>query len=279
MRGARMDLHVLALLLGLATPAFAQSTSAQPADASTEQHLVPPPSWMFNDLACAARLTTEAPPPLRVVGSQDIVIKRMLGPGDTLLISGGTAAGLQPGQEYYVRRTVSSFGAKGPDPEHPRIVHTAGWIKILGADAAVATATIVHACDGILLDDYLEPFEAPMIAAAPLAGGTPRYANMGHIAVGDEAMQNVGAGQLIGIDRGANRGVIMGQRYLVYRDKSSLLNETGGYSAAYVEGARHLPLVELGEVVVVAVRPNDATVQVLVAKDAITTGDLIAEIR
>ncbi len=48
---------------------------------------------------------------------------------------------------------------------------------------------------------------------------------------------------------------------------------------AYAEGATHLPLVEVGEVIVVAVRPEDATVRVLLAKDAIVTGDLIAEIR
>jgi hypothetical protein len=39
-----------------------------------------------------------------------------------------------------------------------------------------------------------------------------------------------------------------------------------------------LPLVQIGEVLVIAVRANDATVQILGAKDAITTGDLIAPI-
>jgi hypothetical protein len=40
-----------------------------------------------------------------------------------------------------------------------------------------------------------------------------------------------------------------------------------------------VPLVEVAEVLVVAVRPNDATVQVTMAKDTVSLGDLIAEIR
>jgi hypothetical protein len=42
---------------------------------------------------------------------------------------------------------------------------------------------------------------------------------------------------------------------------------------------KRLPLVEIGEVVVVAVRPNGATVQVTVARDAIRSGDLIAAVQ
>ena len=102
---------------------------------------------------------------------------------------------------------------------------------------------------------------------------------MGHITTGDENIQNVGASQIIGIDRGSSHGVTLGQRYLVYRSKAGLRKEAPDYSQAYVEGAAHLPLVEVGEVLVVGVRADTATVQVVVAKEPITTGDLIAEIR
>src|SRR5581483_1984373 len=183
------------------------------------------------------------------------------------------------GQQFFVRRMVRTNGETKPRPGHPISVHTAGWIQIVGVDTTVATATVLHACDGILLDDYLEPFSAPMVAAHPTEGSSPEYANMGRITFGDNAMQNVGMGQLIGIDRGTKQGAAVGQRYLVFRDKRSLRNEGADYSMTFVENTSKIPLVEVGEILVVAVRPDESTVQVLVSKDAITSGDFIAEIR
>src|SRR5687767_7559185 len=90
----------------IAAPVWAQA----PAD----QQMVAPPSWAFNDLACAPGLApvktveTAPPPAYRVIGSQDTVIRSLLGPGDTLVISGGSNAGLQSGQRYFVRRLVQS---------------------------------------------------------------------------------------------------------------------------------------------------------------------------
>jgi hypothetical protein len=257
---------------------FGQAPTTSPA-APAQADLVEPPSWLYNDIACAPSLTTKAPPPLRLLGSQDTIVKHMLSPGDTLVVTGGASAGLEPGQRFFVRRNVRTFGAQGPDAQHPVSVHTAGWIQILGVDANVATASIVHACEGMLLDDYLEPFVSPTIAAKTAQGTLPQYANMGHITNGDENSWNVAIGQMIGIDRGTNAGVVMGQRYLVFRDKRKMRNDVGERSEAYIQNIQHLPLVEVGEVLVVAVRPDDATVQVTVARDSITSGDLIAEIR
>jgi hypothetical protein len=131
----------------------------------------------------------------------------------------------------------------------------------------------------MMLDDYLEPFEAPVIAARAVPGTLPQYSNMGRITLADENMQNVGTGQMIGIDRGANVGVVLGQRYLVFRDKRRLRNEGREYSKTYMLNAPAIPLVEVAEVLVVAVKPDTATVQVTMSKDTVTTGDFIAEIR
>jgi hypothetical protein len=81
------------------------------------------------------------------------------------------------------------------------------------------------------------------------------------------------------IDRGSNAGVVVGQRFLVFRDKREELVETMGRSSAFAASAKQTPLVELGELLVVAVRANDATVQVVRSKDAVMSGDLVAPIR
>ena len=65
----------------------------------------------------------------------------------------------------------------------------------------------------------------------------------------------------------------------MFRDKRELKVDTSRASKTFAEMTKHAPLVEIGEVLVVSVRPDDATVQITVAKDAITTGDLVAPIR
>lgn len=266
-------------VLFFASPGLAQAPAQAPA---SEPQLVPPPAWAFNDLACAPALVTEskdekAAPVQRVIGSQDAAMRDLLGPGDTLVISGGSNAGLQAGQRYFVRRHVMSRGVASALPV---TIHTAGWVQILGVDTTLATATVLHACDGILLDDYLEPFAPPMIAARSVPGTTPHYENMGHIMTGSEGLRTAGgSSQLMTIDRGTNAGVVVGQRFLVFRNKRDERVETTGRSKAFEAMGGRLPLVEIGEVLVVGVRTDDATVQILGAKDAIATGDLIAPIR
>jgi hypothetical protein len=268
-----------ALFFTLVTvPAFAQAPPAPSAD--TE--LVAPPAWAFNDVACApALLLTKRDktnqPPLRIIGVQDPAIRELFGPGDTLVISGGSEAGLQPGQRFFVRRVIPQVSVVGPTP--PPTIHTAGWVQILGVDTMVSTATVIHACEGILYDDYLEPFVAPTIAARPLPGTTPQYENMGHIMTGIEGLQSAAPGNVMTIDRGANSGVVLGQRYLVFRDKRKQHLDMTDRSPAFVAMARNTPLIEVGEVLVVAVRTDDATVQVVAARDAVLQGDLIAPIR
>jgi hypothetical protein len=244
--------------------------------------MVAPPAWAFVDIACAPYITTTPVPAaaLRILGSQDTIIKDQMSPGDTIVVSGGSSAGLKAGDRFFVRRLVRKFGAtSGPDKEHPLPVHTAGWIQILGVDTMLATATVVQACDGILLDDYLEPYVAPTIASRVMPGNMPIYDNMGHITTGVEGSQAFAIGQMANIDRGSSAGVVAGQRFLVFRDKRPLPRPTLKKSPEFLRASPQIPLVEIGEVMVIAVRADDATVQVLAQKDAILTGDLIAEIR
>jgi hypothetical protein len=274
----RNPLCACALFVVVAAPALAQTPPAPSADTQ----LVAPPAWAFNDIACApslapAKRDKKNEPTLRVVGVQDPAIRELLGMGDTLVISAGSNAGLQPGQRFFVRRVIPAITVTGPTPR--ATIHTAGWVQILGVDTMVSTATVLHACDGILFDDYLEPYVAPMIAAKPLPGSTPQYDNMGRIVSGTEGFQTAAQGVAMAIDRGANDGVALGQRYLVFRDKRDQHVELAGRSKAFAATAGNAPLVEVGEVLVIAVRADDATVQVVHSIDSINHGDLVAPIR
>jgi hypothetical protein len=92
-------------------------------------------------------------------------------------------------------------------------------------------------------------------------------------------MQTSGLGSVMNIDRGSNAGVVVGQRFLVFRDKRKLHPDTSRASRVLATHIDSAPLVQIGEVLVVSVRPLESTVQVTVAKDAVSLGDLIAPIK
>ena len=221
---------------------------------------------------------TQATAPVhRVIGSQEPPCEICSGLAIRLSSAAVPTRVCSPDSVISCAGTSTSRGIAG---SLPITIHTAGWVQILGVDTALATATVLHACDGILLDDYLEPFTPPMIAARSLPGTTPHYENMGHVMTGSEGLHTAGgSSQLMTIDRGSNAGVVVGQRFLVFRNKRDERVETIGRSKAFEAMGGRLPLVEIGEVLVVGVRADDATVQILGAKDAIATGDLIAPIK
>ena len=142
-------------LFVMAVPAMAQTPPAPSADTQ----LVAPPAWAFNDLACAPALATEKRDKERTDASR----RRRAGPRDSRTARSRRYArhqrrlecGLQPGQRFFVRRLIPAVTTTGPTPR--ATIHTAGWVQILGVDTMVSTATVLHACDGILFDDYLEP--------------------------------------------------------------------------------------------------------------------------
>jgi hypothetical protein len=216
-----------------------------------------PPAVYLNDLGCAPHMTSSLPSSkLRIIGSADPDRHLVFGNGQSITINGGTDAGVQAGQEYFVRRLPKRFGASGPDFDHPVSVHTVGWVTIVSAEAKSASARVVHSCDALMLDDYLEPFAAP--STQTVLNGEVRYDNLARLMGGDEDRYAAGINQYMIIDRGADHGLKPGTRFVVLRDK-----KTGH-------------MVEIGEGIVLQVRAETASVQITRAKDAIYTGDFVA---
>ena len=226
---------------------------------TTQPLFVSPPQWSANDLACSPYLTVTPPNSrYRVTASMDTFVKTMMAPPDTLVINAGLEQGLQIGQEFFVRRVPRDMGALGPDRDHPLRVHTAGWIKLIGVGPTSATASITHACDCILLNDYLEPFVPPLVAATAI-DGVPQREHLAQIMIGDEGRTTLAIGDYSTIDRGSDHGIVNGQRFSVYRN-----NPEAGL------------LVEVGMVIAVSVRSESSTVRVVQARDAMRQGDLVA---
>lgn len=193
---------------------------------------------------------------IRITGSTDPDRHLIFATGQTITINAGTENGVQPGQEYFVRRLPKRFGAEGPDFDHPVNVHTVGWVKVVSADARVATAKVIHSCDALMVDDYLEPFAAP--AVQTVFDGQLRYETLGRLMAGDEDRSTAAVNQYMVVDRGSDHGVRPGARFVVLRDKKAG------------------PLVEIGEGIVLQVRPQTSTVQITRARDAVYAGDFVA---
>ena len=210
-------------------------------------------------LACAPSVTyDEVSVPLRVTGGQDVVVRRMYAPGDLVTINAGTRHGITVGQEFFTRRVLVSR-KEAVTRDTPGVIRTSGWIRVYAVDEVMSLATVTHACESIDVDDYLEPFVLPQVPAADAPVAAQRE-NYGRVMVGQDRRRSFGAGDYLTVDRGTEHGVTVGTRFVFYRDK----REKGNF------------LFELGEAVVVSVKTDLSTVQVLTALDAISTGDYAA---
>jgi hypothetical protein len=210
-------------------------------------------------MACAPSTTdTQESYPLHVVGAQDTMARVLYGATDLLVLDGGTGAGVQLGQRFFVRRT-NKFGIAFDEVQSAT---TAGWISVVAVNESTAIAKVDHVCGPIFQTDYLVPYTAPTAPAGadrnePLAD--PDFSALGHI-LGDGVKTMVGVGEFTLIDRGADQGVTAGTRCAVYRDT----------------GAAGLPLASIGEGIIVSTSGSTALARITRARDAIFKGDYVA---
>jgi hypothetical protein len=214
-----------------------------------------------SELACGARATAIPPAAVVRIGPGREHGKALFGPGDPIIIHGGTSQGLRVGQEYFVRRvTADRFTERGSDGVPTLSIHTAGWIRIVEVAPEAAIATITRACGGMQVGDYLEPFELPAVPAPPAQASEPDYANPGRLMLGDDRRQMGATGDLMVCDRGSDHGVRNGQRLTIFRQT--------------VGGAG--PIVRVGEATAMIVSPETSVVRIDKSTDAIYVGDLVA---
>jgi hypothetical protein len=233
--------------------AFVLSSTVQ----TPSRPAVKPP--ILDQIACAP-MGLPAPPAasLRVLGG-NVHGRLMFAPGDAVIINAGAAQGLQPGQQYFVRRVVHDASKKHPKVGALYGIHTAGWITIVDTKNTLAVATVTHACDGILEGDYLDPYVEPALPS-PALTGAPDYAHPGRLVLADERRQSGYPGLVMLMDLGTEHGVTAGQTLTIYRET------IGG------EG----PIIDLGRATVVSAGSQSSLVRIDSSREAIFLGDLVA---
>ena len=221
-----------------------------------------PLSALETAVACQPPPTLNGPAAttLHVIGAQDTMPRALFSQRDLLVLDGGTKAGVQLGQQFFVRRP-NHFGV--PSGEFTGTMHTLGWIRVVAVNETTAIATVEHACDGILQGDSLEPFVAPHVSADAERNdptGEPDFTSLARVLGGNED-RGIGAlGEFMMIDRGSSEGVTEGKRFALYRD-------------IRIPG---MPLASIGEAVVVSVGPHVSLTRITAGRDAIRRGDYVA---
>jgi hypothetical protein len=213
------------------------------------------------DVACAASSPATRPVVSLTIAAGRETTKKLFGPGDAVIVSGGTAQGVRTGDEFFVRRVVAdNFTAPVAGQKPPISVHTSGMLRIVEAQTDVSIATITYGCDGIGQGDYLERFEAPVMPPGTPAG-TPDFARPGRLILGDDRRQIGGAGEFMVIDRGSDHGLRPGQRITIFRQ--TLPDGSG-------------PVSTVGLATVYVVRAETAVVRIDQTNDAVYIGDFVA---
>jgi hypothetical protein len=121
------------LLCRVVLPAALVTSVAGPAGARTQAQTTGAPAAVMTPLEiavdCAPMPTLETPTGkvLRVIGAHDVVARSEFGNGDMLVLDGGSGAGVQPGQQYYVRH-ANRFGMYDSTKPPHQGARTGGWV-------------------------------------------------------------------------------------------------------------------------------------------------------
>jgi hypothetical protein len=212
-------------------------------------------------LACSPSVATADPAtPLRVTGGQDSFARRIFGPGDLVTINAGRNNGIEVGQEFFTRRVQVDRRAPLISREAPAPIRTTGWIKVYAVDDEMSLVTVTHACDTIEIGDYLEPLKLPVVTPVSKDRPKPERDNYGKVLVGTDRRKMFAQGDYFVMDRGADHGIEVGSKFVLYRDKKQDENF----------------LYAIGEGIATEVKENTATVLVTVSLDSIESGDYVA---
>ena len=211
------------------------------------------------DLVCAAQAAYVAPAQTMRVQAGTEPRKALFATGETIMINAGSSQGMRAGQHFAVRRMVSDHLAVPAGDSQPFSIHTAGWVTIRETQADSSVAIVSEACDGISIDDFLEPLVLPA-AAVEITTGEPDFARPAHVILGDERRQLGSEGSLMVIDRGSDHGLRPGQRLTLFRPA------TDGTGA----------VVKLGAAVVASTHHETSVMRIGATTGEIQLGDLIA---
>jgi hypothetical protein len=303
------------LLLLLATAAWAQSS----ADANVEapqgtvatsasfpvQRVQTP---TYADLYCAGFISKQTLPDANyVAGGLETPTTTKFVRGDVIFLQG---TGYTSGAEYEIVRALRDVNEYEMFPGQSKLLKATGQpyeevgrIKIIDTRSRAAIGRIEYSCDGINPGDTAIPFAEKLAITyhAPVHFDMflpPTSKLSGRIVMGKDFDSQLGTGQKVYINLGANQGVKVGDYFRAVRSYDADLNDpvdSLSFKAAIAEDTqkktpsvdpkmftksngpiihvRDLPRRAVGEIVIIGVTPTTATGMVVFALEDVHAGD------
>lgn len=249
---------VVGLALGMVLPALSAAQSLGP------RTLLP------LHVACAELPVTAGPTStIRIDGVQRADARQSLAPGDIAVIKRGNAE-IAVGQAFLARRLDGGRDAFRRGVEGYAGLRTAGILTVVAVDERFALARVDRACAEVMVGDALEPLALPTLPAAD-PPGLPVFDDRARVLFGADLRLSFGDGDLLAFNRGSTHGVTPGTRVGIYREPAARATMAGALTPG-------LPLVELGEAVVLDVTETTARAVVVRAMDAIVGGDVVVRV-
>jgi hypothetical protein len=181
-------------------------------------------------------------------------------PAARLVIKGPHAAdgrSLAVGQRYVAQRLAGDATApRAGDGFHD--LRITGFLTITALDELNALASVDFACDAVATGDWLEPYVAAALPTTATAPIVPDFSDRGSILFGLDNRVLFGHGDVLSIDRGTVHGIAPGQRFAIYRDRRD-----------------GMPLVHVGEAVVMTTGELTSKVVITTSFDGIESGDVV----
>lgn len=263
-------------------PAFALMGLMVPSLVAAQNN-IGPRTLLPLHVACAAVQVDAIPAtPHRIHGVQHPDSRQTLAPGDVAVIRLGEGQALDVGQTLIAHRAdVERNNRRLGDVDRDirrrgdslTSYRAVGMVTVTAVDHRFALARVDRVCGELLLGDALHTgtlAELPAVEAA----GEPSFDDRARVASGTDRRASFGDGDILAINRGTTHGVVPGQRFAIYREPAS----RGGYREPLTTRSDELPLVELGEVVVVEVADRAAKAVVVKTTDAILSGDVAVRV-
>jgi hypothetical protein len=181
-----------------------------------------------------------------------------------LATSGPLMIGRQPDDGLAVGQRYSLARVKNQPQGFPRPGEGFGDVRITGVatikalDDVNAMAEIDLACDSIEPGDYLAPYSETILPNSVAVVVDPDFSDRGNVLFGVDNRTLLGTGDVLSIDRGTQQGTVAGARYAIYRDRRN-----------------GMPLVYLGEMVVLSVSEQTSKVVITKTVDGVEPGDIV----
>lgn len=304
------------ILLLLATAAWAQSGDSAAADGAaqgTEPTTMSFPvervqTPTYADVYCAGFINKQTLPDANyVAGGLETPSTTKFTRGDIVYLQG---TGYSLGAEYEIIRALRDMNEYEMYPGQKKLLQETGQpyeevgrVKIVDTRSRAAIAFVEYACDGLNPGDTAIPFAEKLLVNFHTPIKFDRFLPAsnklsGRIVMGKDFDSQLGTGQKLYINLGANQGVKVGDFFRAVRTYDADLRDpvdSLSFKAAIAEDTqkktpsvdpnmltknngpiihvRDLPRRAVGEIVIIGVTPTTATGMVVFSMDTINAGD------